>query len=153
MAKGNNIIVTGEPTGVRAEGVVSGTPKPGTVMEISAIASNGQRTYQVYQPGADGNQRPICVLLFDALQGQLPTVALVSGARCFVYYPRMGEELNMLLADVGGTAAHPILEVLMVDNATGLLIATTGTPESEPFILLEAFAEAGGLAHCLYTAY
>ncbi len=154
MAKGNEIIVSAQPKGVFLEGTVSGTPKPGTVMEVSAVATNGTKTFRVYQPGTDGDRRPIYVLLPDHLQGKLATDAYVSGDRCFVYCPVMGEELNMLVADVSGTGDdHAVGDVMMVDTGTGKLIVTTGSPESEPFILLEASTDptADALLWCAYT--
>lgn len=156
MARGNEIIVTSNPMGVRVEGVVSGTPKPGTVMEISAVATNGEKTFRVYQPGTDGDRRPIFVLLPDHLQGKLATEAFTSGDRVQCYVPVAGEELNMLVADVSGTGDdHAVGELLIVDTGTGKLIATTGSPESEPFQLLETLTDpsADQLAWCLYTGY
>lgn len=158
MALGNEIIVSANPRGVFLEGIVSGTPKPGTVMELVAgtAAVNGRFTYQVYQPGTDGNRRPIFILLPDQLQGKLATDAYVDGTRCFLYCPVAGEEFNMLVADVSGTGDdHTIGELMIVDTGTGKLITTTGSPESEPFMLLEASTDptADALMHCLYTGY
>jgi len=43
----------------------------------------------------------------------------------------------------------------MVDDGTGKLIATTGTPESEPFVLLETVTDptADTLAWTMYSGY
>lgn len=158
MASGNEIIVSSEPRGRFTEGIVYGTPKPGTVMQIKAAtaAIGGRFTWEVYTPGADGNQRPIAVLLPDHYQGRLATEAYASGERCFLYFPVAGEELNMLKGDVSGTADDfAIGDVLIVDNGTGKVIATTGTPESEPFICLETVTDpvADQLVHCMYTGY
>ena len=156
MAKGTEIIVSAEPRGRFLEGTISGTPKPGTVMEISAVATDGTKTFRVYQPGTDGEQRPIFVLLPDRLQGRLHTTAYANGERGFLYCPVPGEELNMLVANLAGTTDdHSVGEVLMVNTGDGLLVATTGTPESEPFILLEAITDPteDTLAWCLYTGY
>lgn len=155
MARGNTIIVSADPKGVFMEGVVSGTPKPGTIMEISSFTMVGGRfTWRAYQPGTDGERRLIAVLLEDNLQGKTPTDAYVDGTRCFLYCPIAGEELNCLLADVAGTGdAHTAGETLIVDTGTGKLIATTGSPESEPFRLLESLSAltADTLAHVMYT--
>lgn len=158
MAKGNEIIVSAEPQGRFIEGIVSGTPKPGTVMQLTAAtaAVGGRFTWEVYNAAADGNQRLIAVLLPDVLRGKIATDAYVNGERCFLYCPIAGEELNMLIADVGGTGDDfAIGDLLMVDDGTGKLVATTGTPESEPFFILEAVTDptADHLRWCMFTGY
>jgi hypothetical protein len=159
MALGNEILLTAiEPQGVDIEGIISGTPKPGTVMQIKASTEpvGGVFTWEVYNQAADGNRSLIAVLLPDALQGKCATDAYVTGSRGFLYMPAAGEQLNMILQDVSGTGdTHAIGERLIVDDGTGTLIATTGTPESEPFILLETLAAptADGLARCMFTGY
>lgn len=62
----------------------------------------------------------------------------------------------MLLLNIAGTADdHALGELLMVDNGTGKLIATTGTPECEPFVLLEAVTDpvADTLAWTMFSGY
>jgi hypothetical protein len=155
MARGNEIIVSANPKGHFLEGIVSGTPKPGTCMEqYSTALSGGVFTWRVYTPGTDGEQRLVAVLLPDSLQGQLATTAYVSGDRCFMYCPIPGEELNMLKLDESGTADDiAIGSVLTVDSSTGKLILTTGSPEMEPFIACEAVTDptADQLVWCRYT--
>jgi len=165
MAKGNEIIVSANPKGRFLEGVVTGTPKPGTVMEIdwSEAKSNGRFTWEPYGTtaadgirgvGADGDRRIIAVLLPDSLQGKAATAAYVTGDRCFLYVPQAGEELNMLVEDVAGTGDDlRVGDIMIVDDGTGKLLETTGDPESEPFIVLEAVTNptADTLVHCLYT--
>jgi len=159
MAKGNPILVTSGPKGVFMRGTVSGALKPGTLVQIktsAGIDANGRFTFEAYAPGTDGDQRIIMVLEEDRYQGKLATEAYVDGDECQVYVPVMGEELNMLLADVAGTADdHAFGELLIADTGTGKLIATTGSPESEPFQLLEAVTDptADQLVHCLYTGH
>ncbi|MFA5056513.1 MAG: hypothetical protein WC485_00230 [Opitutaceae bacterium] len=160
MAKGNEIVLSANPKGVYLEGIVSGTPKPGTVMQIKAAtaAVGGRHTWEVFNADADGNQRLIAVLLPDNLQGKTATDAYVDGDRCFLYCPIAGEELNMLVAAAGtGTGdALAIGALLIVNDGDGILIATASTPESEPFIALEAVADlvaAGSLVHCMYTGH
>lgn len=155
MAKGNEIVVSADPKGTFLEGIVSGTPKPGTVMQMtSAAAVGGRNTWTAYAPGTDGQQRLIAVLLNDTLQGTLATTAYVTGARCFLYCPIPGEELNMLKGDVSGTGDDfAIGDLLMVDSGTGKVIATTGTPESNPFVCMETVTDptADQLVHCMFT--
>lgn len=156
-ARGNKILISPEPKGTFQECIVQGTPKPGTVMEIITPFYQGNRhLMRVYQPGTDGLRRPIAVLLEDDLQGKTIDDAYVTLTRGMVYYPVAGEELNMLYADVAGTTDdHPALELAIVDSGTGKLVATTGSPQSEPFELLEAVNDPTGdfLAPVMYTGY
>lgn len=144
MAKGNEIIVSANPQGKFLEGIVSGTPKPGTMMEIVAgtAAVAGRFTWQVYQPGTDGDRRLVAILLPDSLQGKLATDAYVTGTRCFLYCPLPGEEMNILFGNAAGTADDiAIGDLLIADTGTGKFVETTGSPESEPFIALEAIVD------------
>lgn len=159
MAKGNGIIVSSNPQGKFLEGIINGTPKPGTIVQIDVsegLDDNGRLTFEPYNAAADGARQQIFVLLPDHMIGQPATTAYVTGTRCFVYCPIMGEELNMVIGDVAGTADdHSFGEFLIVDDTTGELVATTGTPESEPFQLLEDITDpaADTLAHVMYTGY
>lgn len=159
MAKGNQIIATNNPRGVFLQGIISGTPKPGTLMELvagTAADGNNRFTYQAYQPGTDGNQRPVMVLLEDESNGRTASDAYVDGDNCKIYVPVAGEQLNMLVDDIAGTADDVAVGDLFIgDTETGRLIATTGTPESEPFMALEAVTDptADHLVHCMYTGY
>jgi hypothetical protein len=162
MAKGNEIIVSAEPGGRFIEGIVYGTPKPGTCMQIKAAVEpvNGRFQWAPYDPAADGDQRIVAVLLPDALQGKTADDAYVSLTRCFLYCPIAGEELNMLVTDVDtGTAdTFAIGDLLMIDDGTGKLIDTTGTPEMESFICLETNPDSTStqtdmLVWCMYTGH
>lgn len=160
MAKGNRIVVSTPKRGGEIEGTINGALKPGTVVQLDVSeglnTGTGRPQFEAYAPGADGNQRLIGVLLQDDFKGKLASEAYVSGDQCKVYFPAPGEQLNMLLQDVAGTGDdHAFGDILIVDNSTGKLIATTGTPESEPFQLLEAITDptADTLAHCIFTGY
>lgn len=155
----NSIVLTApDPRGRFIEGIVSGTPKPGTVMQVKAATEpvGGKHTWEVYAPGTDGNQRVIAVLLDNWMLGRAPTEAYVTAEQCRLYFPVPGDELMMLVANIAGTGdAFAIGAVLMVDTSTGKLIATTGTPESEPFVVMETKAAltADTLVHCMFTGY
>jgi hypothetical protein len=162
MAKGNEIIVSAEPCGRFLEGIVYGTPKPGTVMQLKAATEpvGGRFTWEVANYDADGDQRLVAVLLPDQLQGKTATDAYVSGERCFLYCPLPGDELNMLVTDIntGTSDTFAIGDLLMVDDGTGKLVDTTGTPESESFLCLETYADPTStqtdfLLHCMYTGH
>ena len=168
MARGNEIIVSAQPKGVFLEGWIFGALFPGIVVQVrgSVAEQSGRFTYEAYAPGADGNRRAIMVLLPDQLQGKLATDAYVSGDRCFLYCPIMGEQLNMLVADVPGTGtgtgegaewtAGNVGDMMMVDSGTGMLIDSAGAPESEPFETREIQAVpswGNNLIWVMYTGY
>lgn len=140
----NTIICTENPRGRERGVIISGTPKPGVVMQMAAATEpvNGKYTYAVYS-GTDGNRLrgAICVLLEDDTQGKGITDAYVTGTYGRVYFPLPGDWLLMQLQDVSGTGdTHAIGEKLIIDSTTGQLLATTGSPQCEPFMLIETFA-------------
>ena len=138
-----SIIVSPNPRGVFLPVIVTGTPKPGTMMEITPATEpvNGIYTARVYQPGTDGKRRPLMILIEDQESGKRVTDAYVTGTLGKIYIPAPGEWLQVLLADVSGTGdAHAIGERLIADTGTGKFIATTGSPEVEPFIVMETVA-------------
>ena len=83
MARGNEIVLT-SPYGRKMEGIIDGTPKPGTIMQIKAAtaAVGGRLTWEVYNRDATGNrpQGPIAVLDIDHLQGRTADDAYVLDA-------------------------------------------------------------------------
>ena len=116
--------------------------------------ANGNLTWEAFNADADGDQRLIAVLLENHAIGNLVTDAYVTGDHGFVYCPQPGEWLNMLIGDVSGTGdSHTFGELLMADDGTGELVATTGSPESESFMLLETLAAptADVLALCRFS--
>jgi hypothetical protein len=156
----NTIVCTQEPRGRFKEGIIDGTPYPGTIMQIKAGVEEvgGRFTYEAYNQAADGDrpQGAIYILLEDALQGKTIDDAYVSGTRGFLYAPLPGDELLARLGDVSGTGdAHTIGEKMMVDDGTGELIVTTGTPETEPFCCLETLAAPTADTHvfCEFTGF
>lgn len=144
MAKGSEIIVSADPKGKFSECIISGTPKPGTIMAKKTTDTVGGRF--TYEPAgttaasgsrgmsADGDRIPIAVLLPDHLQGKLATDAYADGDRGFLYFPTPGEDLNVLKMDVAGTGDDlAIGDKLIVDDGTGKVLLSAGSPESEPF--------------------
>lgn len=158
MPSGNEIIVSSPPLGRFISGIISGTPKPGTMMQIQAGTApvNGLFTWEAYAPGTDGDRLPVVILLDDELQGKLATEAYVSGTEGRLYAPANGEELNILFGNAAGTGDDVAIgDLLMGDTGTGKLINTTGDPESEPFQALEAITDptADQLLWAMYTGY
>ena len=145
MARGTEILVTSDPKGVRTTGILSGTPKPGTCMEIvpaTAVSDNGHFTYRAYTSGTDGTRQTVYVLDRNKSYGALATTAFTTGAIIQMYTPLAGEHLNVLKGDVSGTADDfAVGDLLIIDTGTGKVILTTGSPESEPFQCLEAVTD------------
>ncbi len=163
MARGYGIIVSAEPRGRFTEGKLDTgiTPKPGTILQIkvsAGIDDNGRFTFEIFNVDADGGRPkgPLFILLPDDLRGVIATVAFAAADSVVCYTPIAGEEFNILLLDIVGTGDdHTKGEMLIIDDTTGKLIATTGSPETEPFMLLETVTDpsADTLAHVIYTGY
>jgi hypothetical protein len=159
--RGNSILVSSNPKGKFTEGRVSGTPKPGTAMQIKAssgIGDDGRFTYEVYNPGADGEQRQTLILLSDAdsavSMGRPMTEAFVDGDRVVLYSPFPDEELNILKMDVAGTGDDIAFgDMLIPDSGTGKFIKSASTPEMESFQALETLVDptADVLIHAKFT--
>lgn len=164
MARGNEIIVSANPRGVFMEGAIGTglTPKPGTIMQIDPSVSlvGGRHTFVLYNADADGGRPkgPLYVLLEDSLQGKTTTDAYAAGERGRFYTPVAGEELNLLLTDENtGTSDNDVAigTTLIIDDGTGKMIATTGSPETEVAMTLEAVSNmsADQLVWCAWTGY
>lgn len=149
MARGSLIVVTAGADGQYQEGKVAAgqTFYPGMVVQRdpSAALTMGKHTYKLYDRAADGD-RPagaFWVVTGNLERGRsLPvTTAIVAGSWTEFYCPEAGDELNLLLGDVAGTGdSHTAGEILMVDDGTGCLVATTGSPQTEVAQLLENIA-------------
>ena len=159
MSLGNKILIEGEPKGKFLEGYINGALKPGILMQldVSEAAVGGRFTYEAYAPGTDGiRSGPLFILLEDYLQGKTMDTAYADGDKCFLYVPYPGEELNILVGDVAGTGDdHAVGDLMIPNTSDGKWIATTGTPEWEPFMLLEAATDptADALMRAMHTGY
>jgi hypothetical protein len=144
MADYGTIVVTPAPKGVFITGIISGTPKPGTMLQIQAGTAkvNGSFTWEVFNGAADGERTLVAILVEDSLQGKLVSDAFVTGTLGTLYCPVPGEQLQVLFNNVAGTADDVAIgDKMIVDDGTGKFNVTTGSPESEPFIALEALTD------------
>jgi hypothetical protein len=164
MARGNRTVVTADPKGQFEEGYVKtgDTHYPGMIVQkdVSVALKGGRHTFAVYNRDADGNMPAgsywVVTGELGLMLGIPQTTAIAAGERAMYYSPRAGEEVNLLLANISGTGDdHALGEILMVDDGTGKLIATTGTPESECALLKEAVTDptADTLAWCEWTGH
>ncbi len=141
--RGNEIVVSAEPNGRFIEGTIKAaeTPKPGTILQIDSSAgidSLGRFVWEIFNSSADGVHPlgPFIILREDIGQGKTNTDAYAAGDHAYGYIPLHGDELNLVISDVSGTADIALGTVMMVDDGTGELIATTGV-EAEVFLLME----------------
>ena len=141
MAIGDGIIVSAEPKGMYLEGIISGTPKPGTMMQLKAATAQvaGEYTWEVYNPNASGDPRLVAILLADELQGGVVSQAYVSGSRGFLYCPLPGEICNILVKDVAGTGdTHAIGDRMYAEAGSGKFLVQSTSANISQFTLLEA---------------
>lgn len=162
MANGNKVIINPEPHGRFVEYIVAAgeTHYPGMIVQIQAATAtiNGVFTGEIYNADADGGRPkgPFIVVTENDLIGKSISDSYAAGERAFGYVPLPGDELNLLLLNIAGTADdHTKGEVLIVDDTTGKLIATTGSPETEVAMLLETVTDptADTSAWCIWTGY
>jgi hypothetical protein len=169
--KGNTIIVTTgrTPSGLFREGIVKTgeTHYPGMIcQEDRSVAEvEGVATYKIADIDADGTMPKgalmVCTEILQIEQGRGldPTVTangIAAGERAIYYCPRAGEQLNVIYKNVSGTADDVAAgDMLIVDDGTGKVIVTTGSPESEPFKAMEAITDptADQLLWVEYTGY
>ena len=143
MAKGSGIIVTAEPKGVFTEGIIEGTPKPGTMM-MKKTATNpvgGRHTFVVVNRTNDGDRGTVYILLPDEESGMLATGTYTSGQRGKLYVPLPGEEMNVLFSPAGTGDDLAIGDQLMVDDGTGKFIVSDSDPQSQPFEVNETVTD------------
>lgn len=163
MSLGNRIILTPD-RGVPVEGFhTSGeTFYPGMIAQIDpTVTSQGNKlAWKVYDRGADGDRPagPHIVITEDLLQGKTISDAYdtTSGTRLFGFIPWAGCQLNLLFKNVSGTADDVAAgDLFIVDDGTGKVIVTTGSPECEVAMALEAVTDptADTLVHSIWSGH
>lgn len=153
--KGTRIMIPGGrgPRGVFEHVYITGTPKPGTCMEIkpSTAPIGNVFNYAVYGTQAhssghyvenDGDRKAVAILLEKDDEAKIYSDAYVAGDMGKIYWPVMGEWFNMLVEDVSGTGDDFIIgEELMIDNGTGKLLTADSDAQAHPFTSLEAVTD------------
>ena len=150
--KGTRILVTSKPKGVYEDIYVTGTPKPGTLMEVTPSTEpvGNLFNYSVYGTAAhssgqyienDGDRKVIAILVERDQDGSIYSAAYVSGDLGRVYFPLPGEQFNMILENQGGTGDSFIIgQELMADDGTGKLLNADSNAQAHPFTCLETLA-------------
>jgi hypothetical protein len=146
MARGGRIVVNPDAKGQYVQGYIKTAEKPGTICQIDAATAlrHGQHTWEVYNRDADGNRPrgPFAVLVEDLYNGRDADTAVAAGQFVKFYVPLPGDELNLLFLNVSGTADDVALnDILIVDDGTGKVTVTTGSPETEVAVALEALVD------------
>lgn len=146
MSNHNVIVVSAPPLGHFIEGVLApgNLPKPGHIVQIKVGATlvDGRPQYEMYNKGADGKRAEIVVVRENDLIGKTVDDAYTDSARFFGYIPAKGDEIQVRFANVGtGTGAGQedinVGDRMIIDDTTGNVVESTGTPEAEPFVALE----------------
>lgn len=154
MAKGKSIIVAANPRGCFLECVAGAAISPGHMCQLkSATEPDGtnRHTWEVFNGAADGEQTLVAIAIENRAEGKVNSDAYAADDRVSLYCPIPGEEMNVLVQASAG--ALVIGGKLIVDDSTGTFILTTGTPESEPFLVLETASDPGSdtLIHVIAT--
>lgn len=154
--KGSKIIVSGDPRGVWLEGTIFGTPKPGICVTIRATALVGDEpVFEPYNVASDGKASVVGILLEDSGQGRTYNDAYVTGTKCQVYFPLMGEQFNIWFQNQSGTADDVAIgDLFMLDDGTGQLLANS-SGDMVPFVAMETLTDptADKLIRVMYTGH
>lgn len=136
--KGKSIVVSAAPRGVYLNGVSAVALTPGQLVDISAVDSEGNYTFQLAAPGGNGHRGFFGVVDLP-YQGGVYSDSIPAGDQVRVYVPIKGDQLNVRVktAEVIAVGGKLILE-----NSSGYVLATTGTVEEEPLVALEALTSA-----------
>jgi len=141
----NTILLSGAPAGRFVEGVLDASSglKPGHCVSVKAATEDvgGRPTFVAYA-GTTGHRTTVMVLLEQEMIGYTCEDAISDGQKVRAYCPIPGDELLVRISATGtGTGdSVAIADKLVLANG-GTLIATTGTPEMEPFIVRETISD------------
>lgn len=146
----NTIVVSSPAMGVFIEGPISlsGTAKPGQMVQYKAggTEQGNREQLELYNQSADGVRAsgPI-ILMENALLGKTVDATYADGDWAFAYIPQVGEEIQVLAANLTGTGsgtddAFAIGDKVMPDDGTGKFVKVSGTVETAPFTVKETVA-------------
>lgn len=153
--KGKRIIVDDLPRGRMTRFVVNAaeTWYPGMVVQIDPTQTrqSGNWVGKVYTTGTDGLRAKGAYFVVTeeglATYGKGITSSTsfdsyAAGQLASVYAPQNGDELNLLFKNVSGTADDVAAgDSMIIDDASGKFIVTTGSPERTPAMALEAVTD------------
>jgi hypothetical protein len=155
----NTIVLSAAPAGRFLEGILVAAAYPGMVMEIDNAVEpiGGRHSWQMYS-GTTGHRAIIAVLLENELTGKTCADVIAAGQRIRMYCPIMADELLMRVSATGtGTGDTLTIGAKVILAQGGTLIANTGSPESEPFQVMETMSDVvaspGTLTHVIFTGF
>lgn len=132
----NRIVLDGK--GHYIEGIADEAITPGAPVQLMSTGN-----YRNWDGAAAGEHDIVILAVEDALQGKTLTQAYSSGDRLTLYIPLSGD---VCLVRLKASENVAVGGKLIREDDTGLFIATTGTPEMEDFIALEA-SNVGSIVH------
>jgi hypothetical protein len=157
----NTIVLTSAPVGRFLEGHLNASVaglKPGHCVAIDATEDfiGGKPVVKAYA-GTTGNRALIQILLENEMVGKTPEQAIADGQKVRMYCPINGDELLVRVSAAGtGTGDSLAVNDVLILAQGGTFIKTTGSPQSQPFIVMEAVDDVtadGDLVHVMYTGY
>lgn len=155
----NTIVLSSAPAGRFLEGILNCTTtlKPGHAMEIDAAvepAEGGKHTWQAFT-GSTGERKLIAILLEAEMIGLGCEDGITDGWKVRMYCPIPGDELLVRVSASGtGTGDSLAIGDKLIIVSGGTFIKTTGTPEAEPFEVMETtddVTSTGDLIHVIFT--
>lgn len=160
MARGNEIIVTSNPRGVITEGFVKSgqTFYPGmaVVLDPSVALRSGNHTFKYAAPTAGQFLGPIGIVMnLQTLIGRTNDKSIAAGEKCQVYFPLLGEQVNILVKDDSGSSTEDhALGQPMIPDSTGKFV-DVGAGANGSFTLLEAITNQTEdlLTWAIYTGH
>lgn len=156
LASHNTILLSSAPAGRFLEGILNGACYPGTNMEVDAAVEpiSGKHTWQASSL-TTGERQLLAILLENEIVSKTCEDQIADGQRIRMYCPIPGDELLVLVSATGtGTGDAQAIGNMLIRASGGTFIATTGTPEQEPFMVMETMADvtsAGTLTHVMAT--
>ena len=156
----NTIVLTPAPVGRFLEGHLNAASglKPGHCMIMDADEDfiGGKPVVKAFD-GTNGNRAIIQILLENEMVGKTPEQAIADGQKVRMYCPINGDELLVRVSAAGtGTGDSLAVGDVLILAQGGTFIKTTGTPQAEPFVVMEAVDDVtaeGDLVHVMYTNY
>ena len=151
--KGTRILISSPSRGFFEHVYITGVPEPGVCMEIkpSTEPVGGLFNYQMYGTqaasgeqyiSASGNRKAVAILMEKDDVGGIYSRAYVANEIGRIYWPAMGEQFNIVVANVSGTGDTFIIgQEMMLEDGTGQLV-TGSSSEACPFTMLETVATA-----------
>jgi hypothetical protein len=117
----------------------------------------GRHTWTKYE-GTAGHRTLIAILLENEMVGLTCEDAISDGQRIRLYCPIPGDELLVRVSAAGtGTGDALAIGDKVIASNDGTFKANTGSPESEPFIVMETVADVtaspGDLVHVMFTGF